>query len=84
MDRITTNESSERSNSTTVVELSPELVARVESRLPVGEFRSVDQYVCYVLREVLGQIEANEGEDELTSVDEDEIETRLQALGYLD
>ena len=46
-------------------------------------FKSVSDYVTYVLREVVAMHETKETPEPFTSQDVDEIKARLQALGYL-
>lgn len=66
------------------VELSDELVSRVESRLPRTEFDSADEYIAFVVEEVLYRVETETEDEEVESVDEQEVKDRLQSLGYLD
>ncbi len=47
------------------------------------EFSSVDEYVTYVLREVLASLEEEE-EEVFTEEEEEKVKERLRALGYLD
>ena len=58
------------------------LVSRVERRLPRTDFDAPEEYVAYVLEEVLAQVES-EASDSYEQVDDDEVEQRLQSLGYL-
>ena len=46
-------------------------------------FKSVSDYVTYVLREVVAMHELKDIPEPFTSTDLDEIKARLQALGYL-
>lgn len=46
-------------------------------------FKSVSDYVTYVLREVVAMHEMREVPEPFTSRDIDEIKARLKALGYL-
>ena len=45
-----------------------------------GEFRSVEEYVVFVLEEILRE---EEEESVFTPEEEEEIKRRLRALGYL-
>ncbi|OYT52489.1 CopG family transcriptional regulator [Candidatus Bathyarchaeota archaeon ex4484_135] len=45
-----------------------------------GEFKNVEEYVTFVLEEVLKE---EEGEAVFTPEEEEEIKKRLRALGYL-
>jgi Arc/MetJ-type ribon-helix-helix transcriptional regulator len=46
-------------------------------------FKSVSDYVTYVLREVVAMHETKESPEPFTSEDVEEIKSRLKALGYL-
>ena len=75
---------SEIEAATTTVELPEGLTERVEARLERSEFDAVDEYVAYVLQEVLARVEDDTETETADAVDQDEVETRLQSLGYLD
>ena len=62
--------------------LSVDLYKKIEERVKVTEFNSVEEYVTFVLEEVL----KDEGEEEKTfsKEEEEEVKKRLRALGYLD
>ena len=65
------------------VNLPAELYERVKDRAAATKFESVDEYVIFVLSEVLKE----DDESEKLAVDseqEKEIKKRLKALGYLD
>lgn len=66
------------------VELPDELLSRVEQRLPRTEFDAADEYIAFVVEEVLYRVEAETEDDDFEPVDEREIKDRLQSLGYLD
>jgi Arc/MetJ-type ribon-helix-helix transcriptional regulator len=48
-----------------------------------GSFKSVSDYVTYVLREVVVMHESDEVPEAFTSEDIETIRSRLKALGYL-
>jgi len=61
--------------------LSAELYNRIGERAKATGFDSVDEYVIFVLEEVLKE----EGEEQVISKkDEEEVKKRLKALGYLE
>jgi Arc/MetJ-type ribon-helix-helix transcriptional regulator len=63
------------------VSLPAELYGKVEERVKATEFGSVDEYVEFVLREVVKE----EEEDKAFSEEEEkEVKKRLKDLGYLD
>lgn len=65
------------------VELPERVAERVEARLQFTEFDSVDEYVTFVVEEVLYAVEEAADED-LEAVDEAEVRSRLESLGYLE
>ena len=69
----------------TSVSIPTSLYKKIEERVKVTEFKSVSDYVAFVLREVLRNIEENEEEKQgFTKEEEESIKKRLKALGYLD
>ncbi|AUV82584.1 CopG family transcriptional regulator [Salinigranum rubrum] len=67
----------------TSVELPNTLVSDIDGRIRGTAFESAGEYITFVLEEVLLELdEASEPNGE--TLDEDEVEERLQALGYLD
>jgi hypothetical protein len=60
------------------------IVERVEERLPRTEWEDPEEYVTYVLEEVLYRVEQETEDDDFEAVDEAEVEDRLKSLGYLD
>ena len=67
----------------TAVQLSDDLVDRVDRRLAYSEFETVDAYVQFALEEVLARVEEATDEN-VDAVERSEVESRLEALGYLD
>jgi hypothetical protein len=66
---------------TRAVELPERTVARVEERLAGTEFDGTEEYVDFVLREVL---QGTEPADDAAGVDEQQVKDRLESLGYLE
>ncbi|USZ70720.1 hypothetical protein [Natronosalvus halobius] len=66
------------------ITLPPDLVSRIESRLPRSDFDSADEYVTFVVREVLTSVEAETETDDYEGPAQDEVEARLESLGYLE
>ena len=63
--------------------LPAELYDRIKERAEATSFGSVEEYVSFVLLEVLKE----DSEDEKPAIDseqEEEVKKRLRALGYLD
>ncbi|HIP25441.1 MAG TPA: CopG family transcriptional regulator [Archaeoglobus profundus] len=65
------------------VKIPAELYEKIEKRIKNTEFNSVDEYVTYVLREVLASLEEEE-EQVFSKEEEEKVKERLRALGYLD
>jgi len=57
-----------------------ELYSKVEKRASEAGFSSVEEYVTFVLEEVVKE----EEEYEMSREEEEEVKKRLRALGYLD
>jgi len=64
--------------------LAAKLYGRIEERVKATDFRSVDEYVTFVLEEVLKEDDEQEGEKAFSKEDEEEVKQRLKSLGYLD
>jgi hypothetical protein len=81
---MNTNTSDSLSDSDTRdVSLPAHVLDRVDDRLPRTNFDTSDEYVTYVLEEVLARVE-DASDDEYESVDEREVENRLKSLGYME
>lgn len=66
------------------IEIPGRIVDRVEDRLPRTEFDTAGEYISYVMEEVLYRVEEETADDDVETVDEDEVKDRLKSLGYLD
>ncbi len=62
------------------IQISPELYRKIEKRIRGTEFKSVSEYITFVLEEI---VKEEEDEERLTEEDEEKIKKRLQKLGYL-
>ena len=65
------------------VELPSKLLERIEQRVPYTEFDSTEEYVAYIVEEVLHHVETASEDREIEAVDEGEVQDRLESLGYL-
>jgi len=66
------------------IEISEELYKKIEKRVKEsGEFKSVSEYIEFVLTELLKELEEEE-QQPYTEEEEEEIKQRLRALGYID
>lgn len=68
---------------TRTLALDESLVSRVERRLEYTDYDTAEEYVAFVLRETLARVEA-ETDDAPADVDREEVQDRLESLGYLD
>lgn len=65
------------------------LASRITNRLGSTDFKSVDEYVGYVLDQVLAELEggdsaaAKSGENVFSKEDQASVEQRLRDLGYM-
>lgn len=65
------------------IDIPSELLTKIQNRVDYTEFEDANQYIIYVLEEV---IHSTEQETELSAnsdVDEQQVEERLKSLGYL-
>jgi len=60
------------------------LYKKIQKRVKSTDFKSVDEYIIYILEEVIKQVEEEEEVPEYTEEDEEKVKDRLRALGYLD
>ena len=70
-------------NKEKAVLLPVELYSRIEQRMKAMNFSSVEEYVIFVLEEVLKEDGQQEG-TVFSKDDEREVKKRLRSLGYLD
>jgi len=68
---------------TVSLDLPERIVDRVEDRLPRTEWDTSEEYITYVMEEVLYRVEQETEDDDFEPVDEQEVEDRLKSLGYL-
>ncbi len=65
------------------VDISDRLYSEIEGRVKEsGEFKSVEEYITFVLEELLKD-EEEEEEHSLSEEDEEKVKDRLRGLGYL-
>lgn len=76
------------------VEIKDETLEGIEERVGVSEFGFVEEYINFVLEEVLRQVKEGEqsvetefnedyGEGEMSEEDEEAVKDRLRDLGYM-
>jgi Arc/MetJ-type ribon-helix-helix transcriptional regulator len=65
------------------VSIPKSLYEKIEERVKEAGFKSVSEYVTYVLKEVVSTEKEEEKEKEYTEEDEEKVKERLRALGYL-
>ncbi|AMQ18881.1 hypothetical protein [Thermococcus peptonophilus] len=65
------------------IKIPKSLYDKIKERIEDTGFDSVDDYVTYVLREVLANLEEDE-EEVFSEEEEEKVKERLRALGYLD
>ncbi|MDP6156056.1 MAG: CopG family transcriptional regulator [Candidatus Thermoplasmatota archaeon] len=76
-------------NSNTRVAIPKTLYLKIKNRMEDTDFKSVSEYVTYVLTEVISSMEEEEkstadGDGVLNEEEEEIVKNRLRALGYLD
>jgi hypothetical protein len=71
------------------VKIPGPLASRINRRLANSDFKSVDEYVAYVLDQVLSEIEGDvpgagkSAENVFSNEDQASVEQRLRDLGYM-
>ena len=68
---------------TRTVEMPRQIVDRIEDRLPRTEWDEPEEYITYVMQEVLYRVEKETADDDFEPVDKEEVKSRLKSLGYL-
>ena len=70
-----------------VVSIQRSLAERIQKRLGNSSFKTMDDYVAYVLDQVLAEIETQPSQEQEQKVfsqkDQEEVEQRLKDLGYM-
>lgn len=66
------------------VRIPMRLIEEIEGRIGATEFESVEEYVTFVLEEVVRDDEEGGPEEVFSEEDEAKVKERLRALGYLD
>ena len=67
------------------IKIPKSLYKKFEKRIKGTNFKSVSEYVTFVLREILsGDEEATSKKEVFSKKDEAKIKDRLRSLGYLD
>jgi Arc/MetJ-type ribon-helix-helix transcriptional regulator len=72
-----------RKSKYTTVSIPRALYNRIQKLIEGKGFKSVSDYVTYVLREVVAMHEMESQEEPFTKEDLEEIKKRLRALGYI-
>ncbi len=67
----------------TTVSIPVPLAKKIEDRIKKTGFTSISDYVTYVLREVISNVEKKD-KQAFSREDEERVKQRLKGLGYLD
>jgi Arc/MetJ-type ribon-helix-helix transcriptional regulator len=70
----------------TTIHLPKELADRIQRRLKESDFKNMDEYVAYVLSQIMDEIEGNsspKSEDVFTKKEQGDVEEHLRSLGYM-
>lgn len=69
------------------IKIKPEIVERLKKRIEeTEEFENLEEYVNYILSQVVERLnnEEQDDEEEYSEEDEEKVKERLKSLGYLD
>ena len=67
----------------TTVSIPKQLYEKIQERIKDTGFTSASDYVTYVLRQVISELE-EEQEEPFTKEDEEKVKERLRSLGYIE
>ncbi len=70
----------------TTIHLPRELADRIRRRLKESDFKSVDDYVAYVLGQIMDEIEGStvsKSEEVFSKKEQGDVEEHLRSLGYM-
>lgn len=70
-------------DTTVSVDLPERIITRIEKRLPRTEWDTPEEYLTYVMEEILYHVEQETEDDDFEPIGEEELKSRLTALGYL-
>jgi hypothetical protein len=65
------------------VALPVDICKKIEHRIAATDFHSLEEYITFVLEEVLKE-EGEEHDQAISEEEEEQVKSRLRALGYLD
>jgi len=60
------------------------LYEKIKKRVKETGFTSVSDYVTYVLKEIISNLEEEQKKEIFTKEEEEKVKERLKALGYLE
>ncbi len=66
------------------ITVSDDVAERIEDRIQYTDFESVDDYAEFVLSEVVTRAEREGDESRESTMSGEEVQNRLQSLGYLE
>jgi hypothetical protein len=66
------------------IQIPKRIIEQIHQRLPQTDFKTVDDYVTFVLEEVLREVDDQETDKSMSEEDEKKVKERLKALGYLE
>jgi hypothetical protein len=68
----------------TEITISDDLADRIDTQIQHTDFRDADEFAEFVLAEVVARLEHDAGAVSEATAPREEVEDRLQSLGYLD
>jgi Arc/MetJ-type ribon-helix-helix transcriptional regulator len=69
--------------SKTNLQISEELALKLEKKIKETEFKSVQEYINYILGKVVSDIEISDTEQAYTKEEEGAMRERLKEMGYV-
>lgn len=65
------------------LEISNELKIKLENKIKDTEFSSLDEYINYILEQVISNDDSSNNEQAYTEEEKEDVKKRLQELGYV-
>ena len=67
----------------TNLKISEELKAKLEEKIKETEFNSLEEYINYILEQVVSSTKISEADQAYTEDEEEAMKERLKELGYV-
>jgi len=67
------------------IDVTEEIAKKIQERVDsTDEFKDIEEYINYILKQVVERLEGKQETKTFSKEDEEKIKERLRGLGYLD